>query len=57
MKSPNAHISEEALANVPDDQWAVIIKNTGSLADFQAEVLFAFDSILSSVPAARPASV
>ena len=56
VKSPNAHISEEALANVPDDQWAVVIKNTGSLEDFQAEVLFAFDSIMSSIPATRPAS-
>lgn len=55
VKSPNDHISEEALANVPDDQWAAVIKNTGSLEEFRDEVLFAFDSILSSVPTARPA--
>jgi len=54
VKSPNTHISEEALANVPDDQWAAIIKNTGSLEGFRNEVLFAFDSILSSVPVQRP---
>ena len=57
VKSPNAHISEEALAHVPDDNWTAIIKNTGSLEDFRNEVLFTFDSILSSVPTARPASV
>lgn len=56
VKSPNAHISEEALANVPDDQWAAVIKNTGSLEEFRNEVLFIFDMILSSVPVARPTS-
>ena len=57
VKSPNAHISEEALASVPDDQWAAVIKNTGSLEDFRNEVLFIFDMILSSVPVQRSASV
>ncbi len=57
VKSPNAHISEEALTNVPDDLWAAIIKNTGSLEHFRTEVLFIFDMILSSVPTQRPASV
>ena len=57
VKSPNAHISEEALAHVPDDNWTAVIKNIGSLEDFRNEVLFTFDSILSSVPTARPASV
>jgi hypothetical protein len=55
VKSPNAHISEEALANVPDDQWSAIIKNTGSLEDFQNEVLFVFDSLMSAVPVSRVA--
>lgn len=57
VKSPNAHISEEALAHIPDENWAAIIKNIGSLEEFRNEVLFIFDSILSSVPTARPASV
>jgi hypothetical protein len=55
VKSPNAHISEEALANVPDEQWAAVIKNTGSLEDFRNEVLFIFDMVMSSTPAPRPA--
>jgi hypothetical protein len=55
VKSPNAHISEEALANVPDEQWAAVLKNTGSLENFRSEVLFIFDSIMSSVPVQRPA--
>jgi hypothetical protein len=57
VKSPNAHISEEALAGVPDDQWAAVIKNTGSLDEFRNEVLFVFDMIMSSIPTARPTSI
>jgi hypothetical protein len=56
VKSPNSHISEEALANVPDDQWADVIKNTGSLEEFREKVLFTFDMVLSSIPTAHPTS-
>jgi hypothetical protein len=57
VKSPNAHISEEALANIPDDRWDSVIKNDGSLDKFREDVLFTFDMLLTSHPVQRPASV
>jgi len=51
------HTFRGGLAHVPDDNWTAVIKNIGSLEDFRNEVLFTFDSILSNVPTARPASV
>ena len=54
VKSPNAHVSEEALSSIPDDCWDDIITNDGSLEEFRKRVLFSFDMLLSSHPAARP---
>jgi len=55
VKSPNAHVSEEALSSIPDDCWSDIIMNTGSLEEFRKRVLFSFDMLISSHPALRPA--
>lgn len=57
VKSSNAHISEEALANVPDDRWDAVIKNDGSLEEFRERVLFSFDMLMTTHPLQRPASV
>jgi hypothetical protein len=54
VKSMNAHISEEALANIPDDRWDSVIKNDGSLDKFREDVLFTFDMLLTSHPEATP---
>ena len=57
VKSTNAHISEEALANIPDDRWDAIILNDGNLEKFREDVLFTFDMLLTSHPTQRPTSV
>jgi hypothetical protein len=56
VRSANAHISEEALAGVPDDCWDDIIKNDCSLEEFRKRVLFSFDMLISTHPAVRPAT-
>lgn len=47
LASPNAHISEEALAHVPDNEWDAIITNDGSLEDLQAKAVAVFDELMS----------
>src|ERR1035437_2744409 len=57
VRSANTHISEEALAGVPDDCWDSIIKNDSTLEKFREDVLFTFDMLLSSHPLPRSTSV
>ena len=57
VRSANSHISEEALAGVPDDCWSDILTNECSLEEFRKRVLFSFDMLMSTHPTARPASV
>ncbi len=57
VRSANAHISEEALAGVPDDCWDSIIKNNSTLEKFREDVLFTFDMLISSHPLPRSTSV
>lgn len=47
LSSPNAHISEEALAHVPDNEWDAIITNEGSLEDLKAIAVWTFDDIMA----------
>lgn len=47
------HISELALANVPDENWDAIIKNNGTLEELRENALFTFDMLLSSIPTQR----
>ena len=54
VRSANAHISEEALAGVPDDCWDDIITNDCSLEEFRKRVLFSFSMLMSTHPTARP---
>ena len=53
-RTADSHISEEALAGVPDKDWDDIIKNDCSLSEFQERVLFSFDMLLTSIPVLRP---
>lgn len=46
LASPNAHISEEALADVPGEQWGAVIHNDGSLSDMKAMAVAAFDYLM-----------
>jgi hypothetical protein len=47
------HISELALANVPDENWDAIIKNNGTLEELRENALFTFDMLMSSIPTQR----
>lgn len=49
------HSSETELEKFND--WDDVIQNDSSLEVFRERVLFSFDSLLSSIPSARPASV
>lgn len=44
--SPNSHISEEALAHVPDSEWDVIFTNDGTLEETKAKAVMMFDSLM-----------
>lgn len=52
-----AHVSELALAGVPDEDWDSILVNDSDLETFRERTLFLFHSLMSSVPMQRPASV
>jgi hypothetical protein len=52
-----AHISETALAGVPDENWDAILVNDSNLETFRERALFIFSMLMSSVPSTRPASV
>jgi hypothetical protein len=47
------HVSELALATVPDESWDAIIKNNGTLEEFRDKVLFTFDMLMSTHPTQR----
>ena len=47
MKSPNAHISEEALAGVPDDKWDFILVNDGTVEEFRLRAVSMFDFLMN----------
>lgn len=47
LASPNAHISEEALAHVPDNEWDAIITNDGSLEDLKTKAVQVFDDLMA----------
>jgi hypothetical protein len=51
------HVSELALAGVPDENWDSILVNDSDLETFRERALFVFSMLMSSVPTARPASV
>lgn len=40
------HPSELALADVPDHDWGLVLKNDGTLEEFQAKVLKVFDNLM-----------
>lgn len=42
------HPSELALANVPDYEWSLILKNDSTLEDFQKKVVRVFDNLMES---------
>ena len=42
------HISELALATVPDENWDAIIKNNGTLEELRENALFTFDMLMST---------
>lgn len=44
--SLNSHISEEALAHVPDDDWDAVIVNDGSLEDLKIKAVQTFDNLM-----------
>jgi hypothetical protein len=48
--SPNLHISEEALAHVPDSEWSAVIVNDGTLEDLQRKAVEVFQELMESVP-------
>lgn len=43
----NAHISEEALAHVPDSEWDAILINDGTLEEIQAKAVAVFDRLMN----------
>lgn len=47
LESPNAHISEEALAHVPDSEWDAIITNDGTLEEIKVKAVQVFDELMS----------
>lgn len=47
LDSPNAHISEEALAHVPDSEWDAIFTNDGTLQETKAKAVMMFDELMS----------
>lgn len=47
LASPNAHISEEALAHVPDSEWDAIFTNDGTLEETKAKAVMMFDDLMS----------
>lgn len=44
-----SHISEEALANVPDSQWDAILVNDGTVEDLKRKALYTFDALMEKV--------
>jgi hypothetical protein len=51
------HVSELALAGVPDENWDAILVNDSDLETFRERVIFTFQMLMSTVPKQRPASV
>lgn len=41
-----SHPSEQALANVPDEEWSRVIANDGTIEEFQKKVLDTFDTFM-----------
>jgi hypothetical protein len=50
------HVSELALAGVPDEDWDSILVNDSDLEAFRERTLFIFQMLMSAVPTVRPAS-
>ena len=47
---PSAHPSELALAAYPDERWTRVLKNDGTLEQFQQLAVEAFDTIMECYP-------
>lgn len=53
VRSPNSHISEEALASVPDDKWDAVLTNDCDLETFRKRAVTMFDVLMNTVPRVR----
>ena len=51
------HVSELALAGVPDENWDAILANDCSIEEFRNRAVFLFQMLMSSIPTQRPTSV
>lgn len=47
---PSTHVSETALANTSDEDWSIILENSGSIEDFKIGAVVAFDELLCNFP-------
>jgi hypothetical protein len=47
---PSTHASETALADTSDEDWSIILENSGSLEDFKIGAVVAFDELLTNFP-------
>lgn len=48
--SDQSHASEKALACVPDEDWTCILKNSGTLEEFQKLAVESFDRVMDFFP-------
>jgi hypothetical protein len=47
---PSTHASETALADTSDEDWSIILDNSGSLEDFLIGAVLCFDELLCNFP-------
>ena len=47
---PSTHASETALADTSDEDWSIILENSGSLEEFKEGAVTTFDELLTNFP-------